>query len=96
MNILSYLKIKKYNVNRLYGKDVNIIILLSISLSIAILLYLIGFLELINVISLFGYAITGIDFLVIGILCTIGPIGFYNHIKSKRKRVVEDNHLYYC
>jgi flagellar protein FlaJ len=91
MNILSYLKIKKYNVNRFYGKDVNIIILLSISLSIAILLYLIGFLELLGVISLFGDAITGIDFIVIGILCTIGPIGFYNHIKAKRKRVVEEH-----
>ena len=91
MNILSYLKIKKYNVNRFYGKDVNIIILLSISLSIAIILYLMGFLELLSVISLFGDAITGIDFIVIGLLCTIGPIGFYNHIKAKRKRVVEDH-----
>lgn len=91
MNILNHLKIKKYNVNRLYGKDVNILILLSISLSIATLLYIFGFLELIGVISLFGDIITGIDFIVIGILCTIGPIGFYNHIKAKRKRVVEEH-----
>jgi len=91
MNILKHLKIKKYNVNRLYGKDINILILLSISLSIATFLYISGFLQLLGVISLFGDIITGVDFIVIGILCTIGPIGFYNHIKAKRKRMVEDH-----
>jgi len=91
MNIPNFLKIKKYNVNRLYGKDKNILILLVISLSIATLLYIFGVLELFGVISLFGDIITGVDFIVFGILCTIGPIGFYNHIKAKRKRVVEEH-----
>ena len=92
MNIPKWLKIKKYKAARFYGKDRNILILLGISLSIASILFIIGILELLEIVKLYGDTITGVDFFVFGLLCSIGPIGFYNHIKAKRKRAVE-NHL---
>jgi flagellar protein FlaJ len=82
-------KIKKYNVNRSYGKDKNILILLAISLTISAILFIIGFLGLIGVLTFFDGALTGVDFMVFGILCCIGPLGFYNHIKAKKKRELE-------
>lgn len=91
MNIPKFLKFKKYKSARLYGKDRNILILLGISLSIAAILFIIGILELLEIVLLFGDTITGVDFFVFGLLCSIGPIGFYNHIKAKRKRAVEDH-----
>ena len=81
--------IKKYNVNRSYGKDRNILILLGISLTISVLFFILGFFGLIGAFTFLDGALTGIDFMVFGILCCIGPIGFYNHIKSKRKRELE-------
>jgi flagellar protein FlaJ len=30
------------------------------------------------------------DFIVFGLLSSIGPIGFYNHLKAKKKRDIED------
>jgi len=30
------------------------------------------------------------DFFVFGVLCIIGPIGFYDHIKRKRKKEIQD------
>jgi len=42
-------------------------------------------------VSLFpGNFLTGIDFIVFGVLGIIGPIGFYNHMKEKRKREVQE------
>jgi flagellar protein FlaJ len=84
-------RVKKFDAKHIYGKDRNIIILLIISISISILLFLIGFLGLIGIISLFDGFITGVDFIVFGLLCSIGPIGFYNHLKAKRKREIEDH-----
>ncbi len=37
-----------------------------------------------------GELVTGTDFIVFGVLGCIGPIGFYNHVKEKRKREVEE------
>lgn len=37
-----------------------------------------------------GGFVTGTDFIVFGVLGCIGPIGFYNHVKEKRKREVEE------
>ncbi len=82
------IKIKKYNVNRHYGKDRNILILLGITLSISVIFFILGFLGLIGALKFFDGALTGVDFLVFGLLCCIGPIGFYNHIKEKKKAVV--------
>jgi len=89
MKINIPIKTKKYNVNRSYGKDRNILILLGISLTFSIIFFIIGFLGLIGALTFFDGALTGIDFIVFGILCCIGPIGFYNHIKAKRKRELE-------
>jgi len=80
---------KKYNVNRSYGKDRNILILLAISLSFSVLFFILGFLGVIGALTFFDGALTGIDFIVFGILCCIGPIGFYNHVKAKRKKELE-------
>ena len=82
-------KMKKYNVNRSYGKDKNIQILLAISLTISVIFFIIGFLGIIGALTFFDGVLTGIDFMVFGILCCIGPIGFYNHIKAKKKRELE-------
>jgi len=82
---------KKFNAKQIYGKDRNILILLVISISISILLFLIGILGLIGIISLFDGFLTSVDFIVFGLLCSIGPIGFYNHLKAKRKREIEDH-----
>jgi flagellar protein FlaJ len=49
-----------------------------------------GFLTLIGLTRFPENIITGIDFFVFGILLAIGPIGFYNYMKSKKKREIED------
>jgi len=82
---------KKYDEQRVYGKDRNILILLVISLTVSVILFLMGILKLAGTVTLFGEIITGVDFMVFGLLCAIGPIGFYNYIKAKRKREVEDH-----
>lgn len=89
MKIKMPIKTKKYNVNRSYGKDRNILILLGISLTISIIFFIIGLFWLIGATTFFDGALTGVDFLVFGILCCIGPIGFYNHLKAKKKRELE-------
>jgi flagellar protein FlaJ len=81
--------VKKYNLNRCYGKDRNILILLGISLTISVIFFIIGFLGLIGAITFFDGILTGVDFMVFGILCCIGPIGFYNHLKAQKKRELE-------
>lgn len=82
---------KKYDEKRVYGKDRNILILLGFSLAISVILFLIGFLNLMGKITIFNEILTGVDFIVFGLLCAIGPIGFYNYIKAKRKREVEEH-----
>lgn len=84
-------KSKRYDVDRFYGKDKNILILLVISFIGSIILFLIGILKLVGTIKIFGEVLTGLDFIVFGLLCVIGPIGFYNHIKASRKREVEEH-----
>ena len=86
------IKTKKYNAKRKYGKDRNILILIAISLVCSLLLFLIGLLILFDIAMVIGNVLTGMDFVVFGILTAIGPIGFYNHLKSKKKREIE-NHL---
>ena len=83
---------KKYDVKYIYGKDKTILILLAISLCFSICLFLLGFLTFIEVIVFPDDFISGVDFLVFGVLYTIGPIGFYNHLKVKKRKEIE-NHL---
>jgi flagellar protein FlaJ len=35
--------------------------------------------------------ISGMEFIVFGLMSTIGPIGFYNHLKTKKKKEIEDH-----
>jgi flagellar protein FlaJ len=34
--------------------------------------------------------LSGVDFFVFGILCCIGPVGFYDHVKRKQKKEIHD------
>ena len=85
------IKEKKYNAKRTYGKDRNILILLAISLSCSVILFIIGFLILIDLAMVVGNILTGMDFIVFGLLTAIGPIGFYNHLKAQKKREIEEH-----
>jgi flagellar protein FlaJ len=81
---------KKYNAKQVYGKDRNIKIILGISLAISGLLFFIGILFFTGVLRVEGEALTGFDFMTFGLLTTIGPIGFYNHVIAKRKKEIEE------
>ena len=80
---------KKYNLKQKYGKNSPILILIVVSFCFSIVLFLIGFLILIGVIRLPENIITWVDFFVYGLLSAIGPIGFYNHLMTKKKKDVE-------
>jgi flagellar protein FlaJ len=82
---------KKYSAEQTYGKDKNIMIILGISVALSIFLFFIGFLMLIGAFQAPANALSGMDFIVFGILTVIGPIGFYNHIKAKRKKDAEEH-----
>ena len=82
--------LKKYSKKKVYGKDQFILIILGISLTISGILFFLSFLCLIGVAEVAGNILTGMDLLVFGLLSSIGPIGFYNHIKAKRKKDIAD------
>jgi flagellar protein FlaJ len=84
------IRIKKYNVDHFYGKDRNILILLGISCSFSILLFLLGFFSFLGLNLFDSEIIGGMDYIVFGLLSAIGPIGFYNHLKAKKKRDIEE------
>ena len=81
---------KKYSLNRYYGKDRKILILLAISLTLSIILFFIGILIYAGAVKISGNILTGIDFITFGLITAIGPIGFYNHTKAKKKKLIED------
>lgn len=85
------LPIKKYNLNRFYGKDQNILIVLGISLSFSVILFIFGFFGFLGIYIIGGGLLSGMDFIVFGLLSSIGPIGFYNHLKAKKKQQIEDH-----
>ena len=81
---------KKYNLKRIYGKDSPILILIFVSFCFSFVLFLIGFLTFIGVISFPENIISWVDFIVYGILSAIGPIGFYNYLMTKKKKDLEE------
>jgi flagellar protein FlaJ len=81
---------KKYSLNRYYGKDRKILILLAISLTLSIILFFIGILMYAGAVKVSGNILTGIDFITFGLITAIGPIGFYNHTKAKKKKLIEE------
>lgn len=83
-------KRKRYNVKQAYGKDTTILILTAASSGSSILLFLFGALTLMGVTGFSEDVISGVDFLVFGVLLAIGPVGFYSHLKAKKKKDIED------
>ena len=81
---------KKYNVKQIYGKDKTLLFVLAISICFSVSLFLLGFLTLIGVTGFSNDFISGFDFVVFGVLSVIGPIGFYNHLKAKKKKEMEE------
>ena len=59
-------------------------------MGVSSLLFVFGFLAFIGVPVAPGGFLSGMDYIVFGVLGCIGPIGFYNHVKEKRKREVEE------
>ena len=51
---------------------------------------MLGYLAFNGVSVIPGGFLSGMDYIVFGVLGCIGPIGFYNHVKEKRKREVEE------
>ena len=84
------IKRKKYSEKNIYGKDRFILIILGISLTISAVLFLLGVLCLMGVAEVAGNALTGLDLVVFGLLASIVPIGFYNHLKAKKKKDIGD------
>jgi flagellar protein FlaJ len=82
---------KKYSFDRYYGKDRKILILLSISLTLSIILFFMGFFIYVGAAKISDNILTGIDFITFGLITAIGPIGFYNHTKAKKKKLIEEN-----
>jgi len=81
-----------FNAKKIYGKDSTIIFLILISTIFTIILFLLGLLTLLGITLLPEYILSWVDFFVLGILSCLGPIGFYNHLKTKKKKEIE-NHL---
>lgn len=81
---------KKYNAEKIYGKDITNILLLVISSSFTVVLILLGLLTFLNFISFPENILSWVDFIVLGILSILGPIGFYNHLAVKKKREIEN------
>jgi len=83
-------KTKKYSFKNVYGKDRLMYIVLGVSSGFSISLFILGILAFIGNPVFPENIISGADFLVFGLLSCIGPIGFYNHLKAKKKKDVEE------
>ncbi len=81
---------KKYDAKKIYGKDTTIVFLLIISSCFSIILFLLGLLKFLKFIDIPENILSWIDFIVLGILSCLGPIGFYNHLVAKKKKEIEN------
>ncbi len=81
---------KEYNINRKYGKDKLIDVILGVSILLAAFCFVFGFFALIGSPIINVSFIQPIDYLVFGVLGCIGPLGFYNAMKQKQKREIMD------
>ena len=86
-----FLKPRVYNFQHVYGSNLPMYVLLAVSSLVTIILFLLGLLGLLGIFSTESIGLTGFDYMVFGVLSAIGPIGFYNYIKTKRKKEVEDH-----
>jgi flagellar protein FlaJ len=85
----NFYKIKKYNFSYIYGSDIPMYIVLGISISVTILLFIIGIFSVLGLMQTIIIGLHGVDFLVMSILSAIGPIGFFIYLKTKRKKDIE-------
>jgi flagellar protein FlaJ len=80
---------KRYDIKRYYGKDRSFIVVLTLSVCLLILFYCVIYL-----LNYYGYMpFTGyfyLDMAFLAVLFLMGPIGFYNHIKAKKKKEIQD------
>ena len=83
-------KRKKYNAKGIYGKDRLLYIVLGVSSGFSVFLFLLCFLAFTGTNVFPENMVSGIDFLIFAVLSAIGPIGFYNHLKAKKKKDIED------
>lgn len=83
-------KRKKYNAKSIYGKDRLLYIVLGVSSGFSVFLFLLCFLAFTGTNVFPGNMVSDIDFLIFAVLSAIGPIGFYNHLKAKKKKDIED------
>ncbi|MDG6217868.1 MAG: type II secretion system F family protein [Candidatus Thermoplasmatota archaeon] len=84
-------KSKAYDLKKVYGSDIPMQIILVISLLVTLLLFIIGFLSFIGMTDTSFTGLTGFDLMVFAVLSAIGPIGFYNYIKTKRIMEIQDH-----
>jgi flagellar protein FlaJ len=84
------IKFKKYNVKNIYGTDRVLYIVLGVSSGFSICLFLLGVLAFTGTNVFPENMISGVDLFVFGLLSAIGPIGFYNHLKAKKKKDIEE------
>jgi len=87
----SPIQIKKYNFKNIYGKDRIIYVVLGISLGFTFLLIFLSLLAFGGTYFFPEDLITAIDLFVFALLSAIGPIGFYNHLKAKKKKAIEQH-----
>jgi archaeal flagellar protein FlaJ len=81
---------KKYNYDHVYGSDLPIYIILGISIAVTILFFLIGAFSLFGFINTNQFGFHGFDFIVLGVLSGIGPVGFFSYIQAKKKKDIEN------
>ena len=81
---------QKFNIKKIYGKDTTILLLIIISSGFSIILFLLGILSFLGLTGIPENILSWVDFIVLGILSLIGPLGFYNHLKTKKKREIEN------
>jgi flagellar protein FlaJ len=81
---------QKFNVKKIYGKDTTILLLILISSGFSIILFLLGIFTFFKLTGIPENILSWIDFIVLGLLSLIGPLGFYNHLKTKKKREIEN------
>lgn len=62
--------------------------IIAASILVACLFFIFGFFTFIGAPIIGVDFLTGMDYIVFGVLGCIGPIGFYYHVKEKRKREV--------
>jgi archaeal flagellar protein FlaJ len=83
--------LKKYNAKNIYGKDRIVYVVLGVSIGFSIFLFLLCFLALAGTYIFPKNMISEMDFFVFALLSSIGPIGFYNHLKAKKKKDIEEH-----